>query len=213
MKLQTNGYLTNPEAADAQNRIASLLGQAGVGAAFNSTNPDYTISVTPTGGSADKFGVTPDSWFWGYGLNGIGAPGNSGQVFVLPIASAVNNSNVGFAVGTVATHELTHFLRGSIFPGSFQGYVEEEGGADAAWMLSQRLGFANPGAIHTACKLLHPNPNTTVKPGPLGLFPGNSGGGGGMWILVNTGSIENPNIGVLWWAGPPNPLRLQLSVL
>ncbi len=112
--------------ADARNRIASLLAQAGVGVAFNQRNSDFTLSVVPMGTGGDVFGKTPRSWFSGYGLNGFGAPGNSGQVYVNNIASAVNNSNVGFAVGTIATHELTHFLFGSFFPGSNVGTLQQE---------------------------------------------------------------------------------------
>lgn len=178
INFQTNGYLNSAEAAQARNRIASLLSSAGVGAAFNSANADYTVSVVPTGkGGNDQFGDTPDSYLWGFGLHGVGAPGNSGKVFVLPIASEVKNQDVGFAAGTVATHELTHFLLGSLFPGSNQGYVEQQGAADASWMLNRALSFANAAAIHGACKLLHPNPNTTVKPGFFGLFAGGGGSG------------------------------------
>jgi RHS repeat-associated protein len=188
--LAENGLLTPQQASAAEVQMRNLLAPADVGVLFDQASADYTVTPLPTGDSADKYGNTPPVTFSGYGMRGIGAPGNSGYVFVNNIAADVSKSDLGFAIGTMATHELSHFLFGSFFPGTNSGTLLQENGWNGK-MLSPGtnvvLSPAQAAQVLTQCQLLHPNPGTTVRPGPGGLWAAGGAGGsfgyyGGTWL-------------------------------
>jgi RHS repeat-associated protein len=151
--------------ATAQDTIARILADAGVGVVFTHANADFTATVLPAnpspGGTGEVFGHTPLT-YWGWG-----PPGNVGDVYVNETYNelrTVGGGDIGVAVGNLATHEFSHFLFGA-YPFGTPGSITQEGGWNASMMLNQGLQFAFPGAVQSKCTKLHPSKNNPTTSG------------------------------------------------
>jgi RHS repeat-associated protein len=172
INLTANNLIGNQQDLEKQveDRVESMLAQAQVGVTFSSSNADFTIALLPADPNASAH--ANDVWF--------GSTPNPSkpysQVYQQQIASEIHSTyppqpgDVGFAMGTMAVHELTtHALPGqSTFPGSAAGTVNQENGWYAHMMMDKMLGFYDPKAVQDQCKKIR-------KKKPL---PPQSGGGG-----------------------------------
>jgi len=185
ISLQGNNHLTAAQIVDAALRINSILAQANVSAAFVQQNADFTANLV-AGGNAGRYGDTPKTFYGGAPGTGWGSPGDMANIYVNNIADAVKGRDLGGAVGNVVAHELTHFLEGSFMPGSYIGYVQEEGGTDSWWLQNQNLPLFDPKKINSICKKLR-----------AGSGGGDGGGGayfgGSPFTIVITDIINPPS--------------------
>ena len=213
-----NGLLSPGQVAAAQVQARNLLAPAGVGVLFNQTTSEFTVTALPSDPSGQgNFSNTPPSYLYGFGLGGWGAPGNSAEIYVSETVSEVDgNGDLGAAVGSLVTHELSHFLFGSRFKGeSYDVNNILSEGWDWRKMLNKNLGFPNPGAVHAACMQLHPGSSAAGSGGgelsgygsiswfeeALGLNPG---------LFLGSGGGESVTVRIAGWSGA-EAISVQMS--